>query len=427
MPDWDAVYCEGWDSAGTAPFGILTTAAAQRRDRAGVQYAVLLLDRGGPVALLHVAWGAGYLGVYLFDEQGRRDREFDYRVLDDPDLLYWRGFRCWRLDPAAAEFADQPWWLRLDIDHHGDATTEWVGNDDGSHATVTRIPPDLRAIRKAPFGSWRSYLDTEALGHGFRAGEPGVAGPVWTPPAPLRPRDIEALFVAGTHLRAGSDGVVRVRAPYDAGLLHLPSGRLVAADPAAYDPTDDALVIDVPPGDYPVSVGWAVVGADDGAEVTAVRVLLDGEPALTWEPALRSGQDTRMLPDGHFFGFDVDSGIGAFFDARDADALTSEFQRIFAVDDPFPATAAPRCFAVSIDDSGTGTNLVAYRSGLGDGSYPVWIGRDAAGRIVSVIAECSWPTTPTRCPRPRRRRPATCPPHGPRPTTPTRPRRPQPT
>lgn len=35
----------------------------------------------------------------------------------------------------------------------------------------------------------------------------------------------------------------------------------------------------------------------------------------------------------------------------------------------------------------TGTNLIAYQSGLGDGSYPVWIGRDADGEVTLFMAD----------------------------------------
>ncbi|MFD7998827.1 DUF4241 domain-containing protein [Streptomyces mirabilis] len=41
----------------------------------------------------------------------------------------------------------------------------------------------------------------------------------------------------------------------------------------------------------------------------------------------------------------------------------------------------------TVDDPATGTNLIAYPSGRGDGSYPVWIGRDADGDVTCFVAD----------------------------------------
>ena len=89
MLDTEVVYCEGWDAVSREAYAAMTEASAAARDRDGAQYAVLLLESGRPVALIQVAWAAGHLGVCQFDEQARRIREFDFRVLDDPSRLYW--------------------------------------------------------------------------------------------------------------------------------------------------------------------------------------------------------------------------------------------------------------------------------------------------------------------------------------------------
>jgi hypothetical protein len=36
----------------------------------------------------------------------------------------------------------------------------------------------------------------------------------------------------------------------------------------------------------------------------------------------------------------------------------------------------------------SGSNLIAYPTGMGDDSYPVWIGRDADGEITGFVPTC---------------------------------------
>lgn len=43
--------------------------------------------------------------------------------------------------------------------------------------------------------------------------------------------------------------------------------------------------------------------------------------------------------------------------------------------------------AAPMSDLESGTNLIAYRSGWGDGSYPTWIGRDADGHVICFLAD----------------------------------------
>lgn len=40
-----------------------------------------------------------------------------------------------------------------------------------------------------------------------------------------------------------------------------------------------------------------------------------------------------------------------------------------------------------MSDPASGINSIAYLSGYGDGSYPVWIGRDAEGAVTCFVAD----------------------------------------
>jgi Flp pilus assembly protein TadD len=420
VPDTDVVYCEGWDSVRREAHGTMTEATAAARDRDGAQYAVLLRDSGRPVALLQVAWAAGYLGVSLFDERARRLQQLDFRVLDDPGRLYWSGFRAWTPgSPHDPEFFDKQPQIVLSIDQDGqaEANSSYSSRGGGGHvSTRPRIPAELRTIARAPFGDWRSYMGPAlfdpvtappvgpagARSAADPAGEDGAppeaARSGWTPPAALGPRHIEALFTPGTRLRCvwgvWSEGqiatVSELRQP---GMLRLPTGRVVAEDPGFVREDSEPFTVTVPPGEYPVSIASAACEIEVGTAgnrttvldeyVTAVRVLIRDEPAATWEMALRPGQDPRMLPTGRFFGFGVDSGMGAFLDAAGRQALRARYA---AAEEEAPGER-PAGLARWTEDPVSGANMVAYNSGAGDGAYPVWIGRNREGQVVSLVAD----------------------------------------
>jgi Flp pilus assembly protein TadD len=410
VPDTDVVYCEGWDPVGREAYGVMTEAAAAGRDHDGAQYAVLLRELGRPVALIQVAWAAGYLGVSQFDEQARRVREFDFRILDDPDRLYWCGFRAWVPgSPHDPEFFARRPRLTLSMDRDGkaDVVSSYYGRGTGHHTSgQLRLPGELRTIGRAPFGDWRSYagpglFDPASAPPAVPAGTRPAAEPVrsgWTPPSARGPRNVEALFTAGARLRCGPAGnwregqIVTVREPREPGTLRLPTGRVVAADPGFMNEESEPFTVTVPPGEYAVSIASATceieVGTGDGRavfvdeQVTAVRLLIRDEPAVTWEMALLPGQDPRMLPAGNFFGFGVDTGTGAFLDAASRQALRARYE---AVENAL--TGRPEEFAWRIEDPGSGAGMVAFRAGMGDGSYPVWIGRNAEGQVVSFVAD----------------------------------------
>jgi hypothetical protein len=43
--------------------------------------------------------------------------------------------------------------------------------------------------------------------------------------------------------------------------------------------------------------------------------------------------------------------------------------------------------SAELEDPGTGTNLIAFEIGPGDGAYAVWVGRSADGEIACVVAD----------------------------------------
>jgi len=395
------LYCEGWDPGTRAPVGAMPEAEARERDLTGAKYAVLLMAGTAPAALLHVAWDRGYLGVFQFDGEARRIREFDFRLTDEPGRLLWRGFTHWLLEsPQDPEYSGRAWRFEVTIDPRGWARQAFHADGEGRFETQWEMPGNLRTIGRAPFGAWRSYPGTGSAGDGLDlepallpASPSAAAGPRWTPPTPLQPVNLEALFTAGAMFRTTPDGYgggldAVVRQPHEAGLLRVPTGQVIAGDPLVWE-VPEPFTVTVPPGDYPVAIGWAGWAAEPGATVTAVRVLISDKPAATWEMGLLPDQDVRMLPEDGYFGFGVDSGIGAFLDASGRPSLPPGLRETFEAEgtDPLPEVPVPGCFAMWTEDTASSTNMVAYRAGIGDGEYPVWIGRSDDGQVVSLVAD----------------------------------------
>ncbi|WP_159667103.1 DUF4241 domain-containing protein, partial [Streptomyces mexicanus] len=182
-----------------------------------------------------------------------------------------------------------------------------------------------------------------------------------------------ALFTPGSRFAHPHFGTAVVTAPEPAGVLRLPTGSVVAADPGTLGEDDEPFTVRVPPGEYPVVIAtmeWEGKGWGDN---TAALLRITDEPTVSWELAVRPGQDPRLLGEGEFYGFGVDTGMGAFLDAAGREGLAEAFEDRL---EPGEAT-----------DPRTGTNLIAYHSGMGDGSYPVWIGRSAAGEVTCLVAD----------------------------------------
>ena len=227
------------------------------------------------------------------------------------------------------------------------------------------------------------------------------------PEAPPTPGDAK-VWPNDDAWRAGADGAVLKTEEGQSvhlhvvacGILHVPSGRLVIADPfAALRRTGNAYV-DVPPGSYPVRVTLAdVSGKDDGSHVREayVSLILSDEPEVVRRPLTPSARGTveRDLGPEEYVGFGVDAGTGCLVDAASlASAMPPEdewqsvfddgtdrswFARMDADGNPRPGLAnltLPRA-------EGT-ENIVLFHTGWGDGSYAIVGGFDAAGRLVAV-------------------------------------------
>ncbi|MER5932169.1 DUF4241 domain-containing protein [Streptomyces sp. NPDC002054] len=400
-------YCEGWDPQRGAALSPIPEHEARARDEAGEPYAVLLSADGRPRALFQVSWRDGYLGMFLFDEQGRRTREFDYRRLA-PARLHLKRYHevRHRTDSAAkGERSDGVEW-RFTMDITSDGRAGRVLEYGGSLSMGARVPAEHRTVARAEFGAWTAYTDARMLGldrpvtlvaasaatpERAPEGAPVATGgpapeavPAWSAPRPLAPRHLEAMFTAGSRLALDSGGIAVIDEPEHAGPLHLPTGSVLACDPCTLGDSDLPFTVTVPPGDHPLLIARMHWEGKDWGETPAAMLRVLDKPTATWELAVQSGQDARLLGTDEFFGFGVDTGTGCFLDAGGRDVLPGLFEA-----DEVERRGwenGSRAYA-AISDPDSGANLIAYHSGMGDGSYPVWIGRDADGAVTCFVAD----------------------------------------
>ncbi|MGC4094990.1 MAG: DUF4241 domain-containing protein [Polyangiaceae bacterium] len=162
--------------------------------------------------------------------------------------------------------------------------------------------------------------------------------------------------------------------------VELPDGRVHACDPLV--PVDVApLAQRLPSGDYQV-VLFVIVGTrhaepNTKMECNAAAALLCGERApLSWELASREGG----APDAAAYG--VDAGTGCFMGSRAlellVDADDSSGQRIMK------ALESASGAIVSLDN---GSRVAVFSTGIGDGIYNTWLGRDEAGEPAMLLTD----------------------------------------
>lgn len=384
----DVVYCEGWDPVARAVTGRLSSGTARMRDVAGEQYAVALVRPGAevPPVLLEIAWKHSFARTVLLDELGRRRGFFEYRVLEDGSLFLMK------VEQWTYRFDDQEEFDKKSAGHlemsFGPDGKGWMhqapqGYGGGSSSGQVSKPVSELAVPKPAFGDWEALANSGPVA--LRTPDTPDDDPLpvderpWRPSVPLRPSGMDEMFTAGTRFSlSGDHGLVEVELR-DAGKLRMPSGRLVAADPAFLDADAEHFTVTVPPGEYRVEVS-VIRFVDEPAHerVAAAKLVVADAPVATWETALWPGQNALFLGDGEFYGYGVDSGTGCFADAAALpeemdDDLLEKFEEV----DPY----------VDVTLDGTDGNIIAFTTGWGDGSYPTWIGRAADGTTVCFVTD----------------------------------------
>ncbi|HZB32638.1 MAG TPA: DUF4241 domain-containing protein [Streptosporangiaceae bacterium] len=391
-------YWEGWDAGDRRATGRLTKAAARRRDAAGEQYTVLVESRNVPRMLIDVAWNHHYCAVWELDEVLRRKAKYVYRRLADDQIFLTKTIEWTYGAEKQPEFHPHAGTRMVEAETDGRTRIGVAPEGEGGNLgeTMQMVPADGLWRPVPAFGDWRELFtgNLETLRSAILLDRPdpvapGAALPVeqrpWRPPRPLRPSRPDLMFGPGTAYDIPRFGRATVEV-IDAGRLRMPTGRLIAADPGwLRSPIDEselpAFTVHVAPGEYPVSL--SVVRFDDNprhVRVAAAKLTVRTEPAATWEPALRPGEDPRSLDEGQFFGFGVDSGTGCFVDAAALPAIGHLLDDVY--ESLFPEVGGTRRAVLE-----SGANVISFSSGWGDGAYPTWLGRTEGGQVACFIAD----------------------------------------
>jgi hypothetical protein len=402
---FDAEYGESWDPQRRTLAGPMPVADARRRHLAGEPYAALLRGSGQTV-LVEVELRKDEITAWRLDAHLRRASLFEFRTLVVDRMALIRMAE-WRY--AAA---DRP---EFDTGSPRCLTTFGVGGKpvvqaiDAPESAFRALATHDRWVDQPGFGSWKPLatfvLDSPPERDRHRvvphAPHERPAAPAGEPPiarqgCPMQPGpEIVTMFGPPTRylLEADEHGgtpevVVETR---PAGMLRLPTGQLVVADPGHLATGGrEALTATFPRGRHPVTLALARFAENpEHVRVAGCRVDVRDVAPVTWEQALFPGQDPSTLGDGEFFGVGVDAGLLSFFDAA---ALPGLVEASRHWDEPrglweeLSATVLA-ADSVELEDPETGTNLIAFRIGWGDGAYPVWIGRAGDGEVARIVAD----------------------------------------
>ncbi|UOZ06952.1 DUF4241 domain-containing protein [Amycolatopsis sp. WQ 127309] len=208
---------------------------------------------------------------------------------------------------------------------------------------------------------------------------------------PIPTPGFDRIFAPGARHELSGGDIVTVRLRRQ-GSLWLPSGQVVAGEPFGFDAATRGFVQRVPPGQYPLELVIALFAArghlPEHELVAAARLVIRDEPVVSWELAACPGQDAAELAGDEFFGYPVDAGAGGFADVVNLpppDEDPDEFQdRVMNLLD-YTKSDAP-VFDTVTDGHGRPI-VVAFPSGNGDGRYPTWVGRGAAGDVVCFLTD----------------------------------------
>ncbi|WP_027376156.1 DUF4241 domain-containing protein [Kaistella palustris] len=183
---------------------------------------------------------------------------------------------------------------------------------------------------------------------------------------------------------------------FDAGLINLPTGRLVACDPLITNDMKE-FRINFPQGEFPVLVHRE----KDSNCVAYVEIIFSDSEVSDWKLATTHDQNTEDLQDEEIFGYPVESGMGCFMDVETQECLNhlekklfhskgAEFMGIyeeFFHEYFFDENGAIDQYAFLKPDAEKEGNIFAFETGYGEGFYASYIGFAKDNQPVKIVTE----------------------------------------
>ena len=376
----EIVFCEGWDPATRSIAHPLPEAVARERDAAGEQYAIVFMDER-PLVLVEIGWAAHHAAVWYFDEQARRDRELVFRR--------WprRAARA-AVRPAVGPRTGEP---RVPHRRAGVAPAVLARDVRGGRLADGVVAQLGRAGARGALGPPDAGLRAVDAGrrrprpgdHGARPGRLDPAAELaaelpWRPPLPLRPRQLDDTFEKGARFELDDGAAVTVELA-TGGVLRLPSGRLVVGDPDPWLHEVVPFEETVPPGEYPLHLSVVrFADSPDHTRVAACALWVSDRPTTSWNNAWREGEHPLRLGDGELLRGRRGRGPGR---ARRRGGGGAAYEDL--IEDAYDEMSG---WAHELAGPGD-ANLITVSSGWGDGSYPVWVGRDEDGELTCFVVD----------------------------------------
>jgi hypothetical protein len=190
---------------------------------------------------------------------------------------------------------------------------------------------------------------------------------------------------------------------FEIGKLNIPTGKIVVCDPLVL-PNTPPFTKTVRPGKYPVKI-YIAKTKQWGDRYAVAKLEFSSKKADKWVLATQGGQDiSKLKHEDDFFGFPVDAGLAGFFDYN-AGIDYNNFVKNLIVKNPggdiyddFLAAEFKKNAKEpnNPDDAGdwvnfkipnTNNNMMMFRSGYGDGTYPVYWGMTKDNEVVSLVID----------------------------------------
>ena len=188
----------------------------------------------------------------------------------------------------------------------------------------------------------------------------------------------------------------------DIGMVHFPTGTILACDPLIE--LEDALpyLQTVPAGTYPVTI---CVSCNEvfGNRYACVKVTITDQKPVRYDLGVVGTENLEEeLEEDEFFGFIVDAGMGCITDIKTQQAFKEYWtQREEEEEDIDPyndlfcdlleenSKANPKYQRdggdwLNLTIPGTPYNIPIFASGWGDGIYPCYFGYDQEGNVCGV-------------------------------------------
>lgn len=176
---------------------------------------------------------------------------------------------------------------------------------------------------------------------------------------------------------------------HNLGNLAVTSGKLLACDPYYCAETEPFAAELIPAGQYPVIVSIASIRKRDRRVAFAAIVIQDTLP-VNWKIAVPLERD---IAGRKSYTYCVDSGIGCFMDVDAVSAFARVCEEYDPETDPILKAMENNESQLSVSwanvcvNQDTGTNIIAFPSGWGDGGYPSYFGYDENEHIVCLVTD----------------------------------------